>query len=342
MDALRAAGVKAWAAVGLLLVGAAAAFLIILLKPLVIALLAALCVSLALSPAVDTLGRHGIRRGLGATLGILLLIVVGIGVLVMVVKGLVSQWSGISSALDTAVRKLREASSGAEGSRAGSVGTRSASTLLYGAGPSWGDLIGTTASLLVGVFVFLFATFFMLRDGPSMARAAAPWTPFGQSWMEHVGKIIRGYVVGLTLLGIFNAAVVGLGALILGLPLIGTLVVITLLGNYVPYLGAWVAGAYAVLIALGAGGVREALIMIVVVFLANGMLQTMLQPFAYGTVLHVHPLAILLATVVGSLLAGIAGVMVAAPAVAIIQYTARLLRERRAGDQEPGDLRGDA
>ena len=322
-------------------------FLIILLKPLVIALVGALIVSLALSPAVEALARRGLRRGLCATLGVLFLIALGVGVFFLVVVGLASQWSELSAALGKAVQRLHESltSLGVLGSNAETARdslTEHSSALVSGLLPALGNLAGTTASVFIGTFVFLFTTFFMLKDGPTMARAAEPWLPLGRPWMDQVGRIIRGYVVGLTLLGAFNAAVVGLGALFLGVPLIATLVIITLLGNYVPYLGAWVAGAYAVLIALASGGVQTAVIMMVVVFLANGTLQTMLQPFAYGAALRMRPLTILLATVVGGLVAGILGVMLAAPAAAIIQHTFELLHPRADStppDGEPGDSR---
>ncbi|MFC7246621.1 AI-2E family transporter [Catellatospora aurea] len=356
MDALRTVGSKAWAIVGIALAAAVLVFLIILLKPLVIALVGALIVSLALSPAVEALARRGLRRGLCAMLGILFLIALGVGVFFLVVTGLASQWAELSTALGKAVQdlhglltKLGVAGSNAESAR-DSLSDHG-STLLSGILPALGNVAGTTASVFIGTFVFLFTTFFMLKDGPAMARAAEPFIPLGRPWMDQVGRIIRGYVVGLTLLGAFNAAVVGLGALLLGVPLIATLVIITLLGNYVPYLGAWVAGAYAVLIALASGGVQTALLMTLVVFLANGTLQTMLQPFAYGAALRMRPLTILLATVVGGLVAGILGVMLAAPTAAIIQHTAELLRSRRNGggaveagdggpdgDDGPGDL----
>ncbi|MEV4412013.1 AI-2E family transporter [Catellatospora sp. NPDC049609] len=349
MDALRTAGAKAWAIVGIVLAVVAAVVLILLLKPLVIALLGALVVSLALSPGVDALARRGLKRGLGAGLGVLLLIGLGLLVVFLVVTGLASQWTELIASLNKAVADLHQwlTSAGLVGSIAesarDSLKSRS-STLLSGIAPALGNLAGTTASLFIGGFVFLFTTFFMLKDGPQMARAAQPWIPLGRPWMDQVGRIIRGYVVGLTLLGAFNAAVVGLGALLLGVPLIGTLLVITLLGNYVPYLGAWVAGAYAVLIALASGGPKTAVIMIIVVFLANGTLQTLLQPFAYGAALRMRPLTILLSTVVGGLLAGIIGVMIAAPVAAIVQHTVQLLRTPRpavAGvpaDQDPDDL----
>ena len=48
--------------------------------------------------------------------------------------------------------------------------------------------------------------------------------------------------------------VVDFGALILGIPLAGTIAAITFLAAYVPYLGAWTAGAFEVLLALGGAG----------------------------------------------------------------------------------------
>ena len=59
----------------------------------------------------------------------------------------------------------------------------------------------------------------------------------------------------MTIVAAFNAVVVLVGALVLGVPLAGTIAVVTFLGAYVPYLGAWTAGAFAVLIALG--GARD-------------------------------------------------------------------------------------
>jgi predicted PurR-regulated permease PerM len=64
----------------------------------------------------------------------------------------------------------------------------------------------------------------------------------------------RGYASGLTLIGAADALVVGLGAWLLGVPLVGTIAVVTFVTSYVPYLGAFVAGAFAVVIAYGSGG----------------------------------------------------------------------------------------
>ena len=53
--------------------------------------------------------------------------------------------------------------------------------------------------------------------------------------------------------------------------------------------------------------------MIVVQLLANGVLQQMLQPIAYGAALGIHPLAVLIVTIAGGCLFGAVGLVVAAP-----------------------------
>ena len=65
---------------------------------------------------------------------------------------------------------------------------------------------------------------------------------------------LRGYFFGVTIVAAFNAVVIGGPALLLGIPLAGTIAVVTFLGAYVPYLGAWTAGAFSVLLALGGAG----------------------------------------------------------------------------------------
>ena len=84
---------------------------------------------------------------------------------------------------------------------------------------------------------------------------------------------------------------------------------------YVPYIGAVVAGAFAVLIALGAQGTGVAVAMLVVVLLANGLLQNLVQPFAMGSALHLNPLVVLVVTIGAGCLFGMLGLVLAAPLV---------------------------
>ena len=88
---------------------------------------------------------------------------------------------------------------------------------------------------------------------------------------------------------------------------------INFVAAYIPYLGAWSAGAFTVLVALGSQGSGAAVTMAVIVLLANGMLQQLIQPIAFGAALGIHPLAVLIVTIAGGSLFGVIGLILAAP-----------------------------
>jgi putative heme transporter len=122
-------------------------------------------------------------------------------------------------------------------------------------------------------------------------------------------------------------------------PLIGTIAVVTFMGAYVPYLGAWGAGAFAVLVALGGAGTDAAIGMAVIQLLANGVLQQLVQPIAYGAALGIHPLAVLIVTIAGGALFGAVGLILAAPLTAAVTKIsvdlARARAEEAAAAAEP-------
>ena len=117
----------------------------------------------------------------------------------------------------------------------------------------------------------------------------------------------------MTIVAGFNAVVITTAALIIGVPLAGTIAVVTFLGAYIPYVGAWTAATFVVLLTLGSSGADAAAAMIVVQLLANGVLQQMVQPFAMGAALGIHPLAVLVVTIAGGALFGSVGLILAAP-----------------------------
>ena len=147
-------------------------------------------------------------------------------------------------------------------------------------------------------------------------------------------RSLRGYFVGVTIVATFNGLVVGIGALILGVPLAGTIAIVTVVTAYIPYIGAFVAGAFAVVVALGANGTTTAVIMLVIVILANGLLQNIVQPFAMGSALDLHPLVVLVATIASGCIFGIIGLILAAPLLSAAVHITRDLA--RARGQPPG------
>jgi putative heme transporter len=142
-------------------------------------------------------------------------------------------------------------------------------------------------------------------------------------------RALRGYFKGVTIVALFNGVVVGLGAWILGVPLAATIGIVTFVLAYIPFIGAFLAGAFAVVIALGANGTTDALIMLVIVILANGLLQNLMQPFAMGSALELNPLVVLVVTIGAGGIFGTVGLILAAPLLSAAVHIKKELTEAR-------------
>ena len=124
------------------------------------------------------------------------------------------------------------------------------------------------------------------------------------------------------------AIVVGLAALLLGLPLVFTIFVANFIGGYIPYIGAFLGGGLAVIVAWGDGGVGAAALMLVIVLAANLLLENFVEPKVMGRTLDIHPLVVLIVTALGGFLAGIVGLILAVPFTVIAGNAIGRLRSR--------------
>src|SRR3954452_8817636 len=322
---LRDLGASAWLVVGVALFVVATVWVLALTETIVAPVITASVIAAVASPLVHALQRRGLARGLGAALVLVGLIVVALAVVVLVLAGVRSQFDGLSADLsaakDTITGWLTDLGVARQTAQSAQEQTSSA---LAGAVPALLDGVGNGLKKLSSLAFFLALTalslFFLLKDGPLIRHWAEGHMrvprPVAHQIGQRVLEALRGYFLGVTIVAAFNAVVVALGALVLGVPLAGTLAAITFLGAYVPYLGAWTAGAFAVLIALGGAGAEAAAGMIVVQLLANGLLQQLVQPVAYGAALGIHPLAVLVVTIAGGSLFGAVGLILAAPLTA--------------------------
>ena len=110
------------------------------------------------------------------------------------------------------------------------------------------------------------------------------------------------------------AVVIGAVALLLGLPLVFTIVVANFIGGYIPYIGAFLGGGLAVIVALGEGGADTAAIMLVAVIASNLLLENFVEPKVMGRTLDIHPAVVLVVTALGGIVGGIVGLILAVPA----------------------------
>lgn len=337
---LRDLGLASWLLVGvaallvglILLLGATSA----ITQPVVAAFVVA-CVA---SPIVSRLKRHGVPRAAGAAIVLLGLIAIVIFIVVLVIGGITSQSDEIGSTASSAADKAQGwlTDAGVEESGASSAAdttkddvSGSVSTLIHGIVNG----IEGLASLALGLSFAALSLFFLLKDGPSMRS----WVNRHLGVEESVAKTITGnviislrrYFAGVTIVATFNATVVGIGAIVLGVPLAGTIAVVSFVTAYIPYVGAFVAGAFAVVLTLGSEGTTDAIIMLVIVLLANGLLQNILQPIAFGATLGLNPLVVLIVTIGAGALFGMIGLVLAAPLTsAAVHISADLARAKAA------------
>ena len=326
---LRDAGGVAWLLVGIVLIVAGTVWLLTLTNVIVAPLLTATIIAAVAAPLVAWLARHRVPRAAGSALVLLMIVVLGVVVAVIVLGGVTGQSDQISQKLGAAVNKIGTALKDVGVSQsAANDAKEQAKTSVSSAGGALLSGVAHALSALASLAAFAaftaLALFFLLKDGPSLLdwveRHAGVPRPIARTVVSEMLRALRGYFRGVTVVAAFNAAVIGVGALIIGVPLAGTIAIVTFLGAYVPYLGAWTAGAFAVLLALGDQGADAALAMAVIALLGNGILQQLVQPFAYGAALDIHPLAVLIVTLAGGALFGMVGLVLAAPITSAIVH----------------------
>jgi putative heme transporter len=338
---LRDLGVMSWLLVGVAALLVGAIWLLAAVNTIVIPVVTAGILAAVLSPLVARVARH-MPRGAATAVVFLAVLVFGIAVAVGVLAGITSEAKGLQGDLRAAVDKIQGwlQDAGVSADKAQSAGDDASAgvssafhTLLQGLGKGVKEL----ASLAVFLSFTALSLFFLLKDGPSIRT----WTerhmgipaPVARTITHRTVQSLRGYFAGVTAVAAFNAIVIGLGALVLGVPHVGAIALINFLAAYIPYLGAWSAGAFTVLLTLGSQGTGTAVAMTVIVLLANGALQQMIQPIAFGATLGIHPLAVLIVTIAGGALFGTIGLILAAPVTSAIVHVSADLARARAQEQ---------
>ena len=260
---LRDLGRTSWALVGFFLLLGGLIWLLTQTATIVVPVLVGLVVSTVASPVVGWLARHRVPRAAGAIVVVLALVALAIAVLLLVIGGISSQADVIASYASDAADKVQAWVEDAGVSQGGASDAKESlksavpaivSTLTRGLAAG----IGGLTSLVFAIAFSVFAVFFLLKDGPALRRFLDGHLGVPQGVARTVtGNVVasvRAYFLGVTIVAVFNAVVVGLGALILDVPLAGTIAVVTAVTAYVPFIGAFVSGTFAVVVALGAKG----------------------------------------------------------------------------------------
>lgn len=183
--------------------------------------------------------------------------------------------------------------------------------------------LSTASSILVTLAVMLVLTFFFLKDGPRFLPWMRGFTGENAGWhltevMTRTWNTLAGFIRAQALVSMVDAVFIGIGLLILGVPMALALAVITFFAGFIPIVGAVSAGALAVIIALVTNGVTNALLVLVLILAVQQIEGNVLSPFLQSKAMNLHAAVVLLSVTVGSTMFGIIGAFLAVPVAATL------------------------
>nr|WP_223189260.1 AI-2E family transporter [Streptomyces sp. TRM68416] len=293
------------------------------LRPAVVPVLLALLGTALLLPVHRWLLRAGVNRSVAAGLTCVAVLAAVSGAVYLVTVALVDTWDQIVASLRRAVRELADRS-GASGTSLedladdaldllGRFGGTAASGVVTG--------VGIVAQALGMAVLALLLVFFFLRDADRAADTLRSLLPRGSAdtvvaMARRAFEGVEGFMRGTTVVALIDAVFITAGLLILRVPGAFGLGAIVFIGAYVPYVGAFVSGAAAVLVALADRGLVIAVWTLGVVLVVQFLEGNIFQPMVQSRTVRIHPAVILVALTAGASLAGLVGVLLAVPVTA--------------------------
>ena len=297
-------------------------------------------------PAVKWLRARRVPQAIAAILCVVGFLAVFVGLLAFVVSEVVRSSPELADAVTGAFTDILG------WIRSGPFGldTAAVQDVLDELQASVGDYVGNVGSgvatglSVVGnvLTVLLIATFFAIFALSSGDRLWAqfvstltvdrrrPATAAFQASMNAAGN----WFYASTLTGIVDGLLIGIGLTILDVPLAVPIGALTFVLAYIPLVGATIAGAVAVLVALFTGGWVTALWTLLIVLAVQQLEGNVLSPLLLSRALSFHPLMLLLLTTAAASAFGLVGLFLAIPVTGVM--IAAVLTYRRVQGEAPG------
>ncbi|MDX3457381.1 AI-2E family transporter [Streptomyces sp. ME02-8801-2C] len=285
--------------------------------------LLALLLSALLGPFYRRLVRMKVNKSLAAGLACAAVVVVMGGAAYIVVTSLIDSGDQIISSVQAAAKDLSD--------RFETVGNAldelaaNAKDLLskFGGTALSGVLSGVsllTEMIATGTLALLLLFFFLRDSDKAMASLHTLAPRDSGATLEVMARrafqAIEGFMLGTTIIAFIDAVCITIGLLILQVPGAIGLGALVFIGAYIPYLGAFLSGAVAILVAFADGGLNTMLWVLGIVVAVQFLEGNVLQPMIQSRTLQMHPAVILLALTAGASLAGILGMLLSVPLTA--------------------------
>ena len=208
-----------------------------------------------------------------------------------------------------------------------------------------GDLVTIAAERVVGWVIFIpwlvlipILSFFMLKDADAFRRSVLAMLPRGRlrwrgdEFFQDINSTLAAYIRAQLIACLLIGIICTIGFWLFGLPSPLVLGLIAGILEFVPLVGPLVVAMLAALLALLHAGFGKAFVVLLFLGVLRIVQDYVFYPRIIGTGIHLHPLAVILAILAGAEIAGIAGIFLAIPVIAIITVTYRHWLEHRGSE----------
>lgn len=285
--------------------------------------LLALLLSALLGPFYRRLVRMKVNKSLAAGLACAAVLVVMGGAAYIVATSLIDSGDQIISSVQHAAKDLSERFE-TVGKGLDELATNAKDLLSkFGGTALSGVLSGVSllTEMTATATLALLLLFFFLRDSDKAMASLHTLAPRDSGatlevMARRAFQAIEGFMLGTTIIAFIDAVCITVGLLILQVPGAIGLGALVFIGAYIPYLGAFLSGAVAILVAFADGGVDTMLWVLGFVVAVQFLEGNVLQPIIQSRTLQMHPAVILLALTAGASLSGILGMLLSVPLTA--------------------------
>jgi predicted PurR-regulated permease PerM len=205
-----------------------------------------------------------------------------------------------------------------------------------------GELATAAFQKALGLIIFLpwlvlipILAFFFLKDADSFRRSVLAMLPRGRlRWrgdelFQDINSTLAAYIRAQLTACLIIGVVCSVGFWLLGLPSPLVLGLIAGMLEFVPLVGPLVVAILAAMLALLHSGFGLTFVMLLFLGVLRIVQDYVIYPRLIGHGIHLHPLAVILAILAGAEIAGVAGIFLAIPVIAIVTVSYRHWLEHR-------------
>jgi predicted PurR-regulated permease PerM len=208
-----------------------------------------------------------------------------------------------------------------------------------------GEIASNAFEHMLGLIIFVpwlvlipILAFFFLKDADNFRRSVLAMLPRGRlrwrgdEFFQDVNSTLAAYIRAQITACVLIGVICSIGFWLIGLPSPLVLGLIAGCLEFVPLVGPLTVAILAIVLALLHSGYAATVAVLIFLGVLRIVEDYVIYPRIIGEGIHLHPLAVILAILAGAELAGIAGIFLAIPVIAVITVSYRHWLEHRGSE----------